>query len=104
MTSILSEYLSRFRNHSYEELVRFVKSSQVEKFEIMNTKSNKYQIEINFFWEDKPNGDVRAIGSIDENPHRPVFHNIAILRWISIYVSSVMDSFIKNSAGKIITY
>ncbi|NOX20550.1 MAG: hypothetical protein GXO99_04730 [Nitrospirae bacterium] len=102
MQSILSEHLSRFRNYSYEDLAKFVKDNHVETFEITSQKGNLYQIKIDFFWDGKPNGSIRVMGSIDENPHRPMFDNIPILKWIPIYASSLTNSFIMSSVGKFI--
>ena len=58
----------------------------------------EYQVEIEAFWNNKPDGNIRVLGIIDESPHKPVFWKIPILRWIPIYTSSVTHDFIKSPA------
>ena len=55
-----------------------------------------YQVEIDAFWDDKPDGNIRVLGSIDEDPHKPVFWKIPILRWLPLYITSVNHDFIKS--------
>ena len=62
----------------------------------------EYQIEIEAFWDDKPDGNIRVLGSIDESPHKPVFWKIPILRWVPVYTSSVSHDFIKSPSDQFV--
>jgi len=63
---VLSDQLARFSQRSYSELVPLVESRHVEDFEIRGASDTTYQVEVQFFWDDKPRGDVRVVGSIDD--------------------------------------
>ena len=63
---ILAEHLARYRARSYAELVPLVEAHETETMEVKGLTGAEYQMEFNFFWDDKPNGDVRVIGSIDD--------------------------------------
>jgi hypothetical protein len=68
---ILSEHLARFA--SYSELVPLVESGYVENSEIRSPSGTNYQVEIQFFWDDKPRGIIRVFGSIDAGGIRALF-------------------------------
>jgi hypothetical protein len=68
---ILGEQLARFS--SYTELAPFVESKRVENFESCGASGTKYQVEVQFFWDDKPGGVVRVSGSIDDGGIRAFF-------------------------------
>jgi hypothetical protein len=79
--AILGEQLGRFG--SYAELLPFVASKRVETFEVRGASGTNYQIEIQFFWDDKPSGDIRVVGSIDDGGLRafvPLTQDLLILR------------------------
>ena len=61
---ILGEQLARFSG--YTELVPLVESGRVENFEVRGESGAKYQVEIQFFWDDKRRRIVRVVGSIDD--------------------------------------
>jgi hypothetical protein len=61
---ILGEQLARFS--SYAELVPLVETGRVENFEVRGESGAKYQVEIQFFWDDKRRRIVRVVGSIDD--------------------------------------
>jgi len=61
---ILSEQLAPFSN--YSELVPLVESGRVENFEVRGASGATYQVEVQFFWDDKPRAVVRVFGSIDD--------------------------------------
>ena len=63
---VLSEQLSRFSQRSYSELLPLVESSRVEDFDACGASGTTYQIEVQFFWDDKPRGVIRVVGSIDD--------------------------------------
>lgn len=61
---ILTEQLERYRKRSHSELTQLI--DQPETFTVMGESGTKYQIEIQAFWDHKPGGDLRVIGSIDD--------------------------------------
>ena len=70
---VLSEQLARFSQRSYSELVPLVESSHVEHLEIYGASGTKYQVEVQFFWDDKPGSVIRVFGSIDDGGIRAFF-------------------------------
>ncbi|PCJ61268.1 MAG: hypothetical protein COA79_06725 [Planctomycetota bacterium] len=84
---ILSSELDKFRNKTYEELKKSI--NEVLAFEIQLTSTENYQLEIEFFWDDKPNNDIRVMGSID-NGHG-----------LSAFIP-ITDSFIKDSSNNFV--
>jgi hypothetical protein len=64
--NVLGDRLARFSQRSYSELVPLVESSHVEHFEIRGSSDTTYQVQVQFFWDDKPKGVVRVVGSIDD--------------------------------------
>lgn len=61
---ILDEQLARFG--SYAVVVPLVKSKHVENFKFRGASGETYQVELQFFWDDKPEGNIRVFGSIDD--------------------------------------
>lgn len=63
--TLLENALRLYRDKPYSIL-----SSMIEKepdiFEVTDRSGTKYQIEIQIFWDDKPFGNVRVLGSIDD--------------------------------------
>jgi hypothetical protein len=64
--SVLAEHMNRYRNRSYAELAVWVRERRIDTAEVVGQSGNQYQIEVVFFWDGKPEGDVRVIGSIDD--------------------------------------
>jgi hypothetical protein len=84
--AILAKRLARYRDYSYERLAALVGSCDVE--EHRGSDGVVYQLEFEFFWDDKPAGDVRVMGGIDGGP-------------ISAF-KPVTDSFIRASNGEFV--
>ncbi len=62
---VLSSHLARFAG--YSELVPFVESKRVERFEGIGASCVKYEIEVRFFWQDNAiRRNIRVAGSIAE--------------------------------------
>jgi hypothetical protein len=68
--AILSDQLKSFTTRSYSELAAFI-DTPVD-VEIAGPSGTKYGIEINVFFDSKPGGDLRIIGSIDDGGWRAV--------------------------------
>jgi len=64
--SILSECLAGYRSRSREELAAWVCEGRVDATEVVAANGTKYQLEVQFVWDAKPNGNVRVIASIDD--------------------------------------
>jgi hypothetical protein len=68
---ILAERLKRYREHSYDRLVRLIGSQEAEEARAPSGK--RYQLEFQVFWDSRPGGDVRVMGSIDDGGIRAIF-------------------------------
>lgn len=64
--NILREQLTRFRGCSHSELVPFVEVQHVEAYEVQAVSGTTYQVESQFFWDDKPGDTIRVFCSIDD--------------------------------------
>lgn len=69
---IIAEQLKKYRSKSYQELIQLIDAEPIV-YEIMENNNIKYQIEIQVFWDDKPNGDIRVSGDIDDGGFRAFF-------------------------------
>jgi hypothetical protein len=67
--ALLETELDTFRAKSWAELRLQIDAEPFHK-EIDLASNKWYQIEINTFWDDKPDGDIRVIGSIDDGGFR----------------------------------
>ena len=68
--SILLDCLKNYREKPYSELAVSVRENRVETKEIIAPSGTQYYIEIVFVWDDKPDRNVRVIGSIDDGGFR----------------------------------
>jgi len=55
---VLKAKLSEYRSSSYSQFA--VKIDGGDHHEITGPSGAEYQIEVQFFWDDKPNGDIPA--------------------------------------------
>lgn len=93
MRTILADALATYRTRSYAELRSLVEAGFQDTFEVTGPSGSEYQVEIQFFWDDRPLGDIRVFGSIDGDEQRP------LLGFIPIYFTCVTDSFILSPSG-----
>lgn len=84
---LLTEQMQTFKNKSYADLVNMIGDVWAEQ--IKGEAPYDYTIEIQVFWDSRPNGDLRIIGSIDDGGFRSSF-------------SPLCDGFIVTPEGKII--
>lgn len=96
--AILDAEIDRFRTMPFSELV-VATGGPVYVCERTGASGEAYQIEIEAFWETSRKKRVRVVGSCDESPHRPLFWNFPVLRWIPIYMSSVTWTFSRDEQG-----
>ena len=69
---ILEKELTIFRPKSYLELKNMIGAEPITK-ETTSDTGTKYQIVIMAHWDDKPDGDIRVSGSIDDFGLRAYF-------------------------------
>jgi hypothetical protein len=62
---IIADQLKPYREKSYSELVKMVKQQPLT-YEVRGQSGALYQIEIQAFWDDRPNDNIRIMGSIDD--------------------------------------
>ena len=66
--AILEDELRRYRSRSYSELVELL--DEEYRAEMRGPSGATYQVEIQLFWDDQPNGELRVMGSIDDGGRR----------------------------------
>jgi hypothetical protein len=86
--SLLAEHLARYRSRSYAELSAWARERRIDTPEAVGPSGTRYQIEVQFFWDDKPEGDVRVCAAIDDGGIRAFL--------------PLSDSFILSPAGKFV--
>lgn len=62
---LLAFELSNWRRKSYSELSARIGTGPVVA-DVAGKSGASYQIEIEFHWDGKPNGDIRVLGAIDD--------------------------------------
>lgn len=82
--TILAAELAQLRTETYEALVGRLLEKQ-ETAERVGASGTRYQVEVQAFWDDKVNGDLRVIASIDDGGWRAFV--------------PLTDSFIRSSDG-----
>jgi hypothetical protein len=61
---VLASELSKYRSRSYAELRGRVGTQ--DDFVAVAPSGKHYQVEIEFFWDGKPDKDIRVMGAIDD--------------------------------------
>ena len=61
---VLRRHLESYRRQSYTRLAALIGKPQT--CELPAPSGTSYQIEVEAFWEDNPNGDIHVIGSVDD--------------------------------------
>lgn len=80
--NILAKELAKYRSYSYSSLVE--KIGTVDTFEV----GDSYQLEIEFRWDDRPDGDIRVVAGIDDGGWRAFL--------------PITESFIMNHKGSFV--
>ena len=84
---LLERELAIFRDQPYADLIRRIPETSLE-YERSAASGAKYQVEIQFFWDNQPGGNVRVMGSIDDGGWR------AFLPLSRSFIKSADDSFV----------
>ena len=66
---IIAQELEAYRAKHYSELIKMIDTEPIT-YELTTPSGTWYQIEIQAFWDDKPNSDVRVMGWIDDGGWR----------------------------------
>ena len=69
--SLLLSKLNTYRMKQYSEFLPLM--DEPDTFELNGESGVEYQIEIQAFWDDKKDGDIRVMGSIDNGGLRALF-------------------------------
>ena len=64
-TSLLETELAALRQRPYQDLVIHMAAGPLS-CERVGVSGAKYQIEIQAFWDDRPGGNIRVMGSVDD--------------------------------------
>src|SRR5687767_8995080 len=101
MRTILAGHLAKYRTWGYAKLAEHTERTRhahdcLEQIEGAASDATSYQVEINVFWDDKPQGDIRVCGDLSADPQRP------LLGFIPVYVPDVTDSFIMRPNGQFV--
>ncbi len=67
----LEAYISQYRAKPHAELVKLM--SDVQVHETTGVSGVEYILEFDVRWDDKPNGDIRVAGGIDDGGFRSAF-------------------------------
>lgn len=70
-TPILRKHLARYRKRAYADLRTLL--DQEETLEVVADSGKWYQLEFQILWDDRPDGNLRVIGSIDDGGVRAFF-------------------------------
>lgn len=83
---ILSVQLNKLRSFSYAELSARI--DKIDAFEVIGKSGTRYQLEVQYFWDHKPNDSVRVVVNVDDGGIRAFV--------------PVTDSFIISAEGRFI--
>jgi hypothetical protein len=86
---LLEKELATFRDQSYEDLVRRISSGSLD-YERSAASAAKYQVGIQFLWDDRPGGNIRVMGLIDDGGWR------AFLPLTRSFIKSADGSFVRE--------
>ncbi|MGB2862528.1 MAG: hypothetical protein WBC05_04310 [Sedimentisphaerales bacterium] len=84
---IVQAELESYRAKPYSELVQMIDAESVTG-EFIGPSGKRYQIEIQAFWDDKSNGNIRVLGAIDDGGLRALV--------------PLTDSFIKSPSNEFV--
>ena len=62
--ALLDQELAKYRPRSYEDLQYLLKTQ--DAYEVIGPTGISYQIEIQAVWDDRPGGNLRVMGGIDD--------------------------------------
>jgi hypothetical protein len=87
--SIAQAELAALRRATYSELVERLLDKQ-EDFERLGASGTRYAVELQAFWDDKPNGNLRVSAAIDDGGWR------AFMPLTTDFIRAPDDSFVNE--------
>ena len=66
--ALLKDHLAAYRLRPYSELLKLLGKPQVA--ELRSASGSTYQVEVEVFWDGRPGGALRILGSIDDGGWR----------------------------------
>ena len=69
--SLLREALENYKKYSYAELQTRLR--QIDTFQVNGESGTQYQVEVQVFWDNKLQQNIRVMGSIDDGGWRAFF-------------------------------
>ena len=85
--AVVRHELASYRGRGYRELLCLL--SQCDELEAVGPSGARYRIQVEAVWDDRPNGDLRVIGLVDDGSLRQ-------------YVCPLNDDFIIRSDGSFV--
>lgn len=67
--ALLAKELDSWRQRPYPALASLVGGEPVPR-QVLGEEKDRYQLEIQVFWDSSPGGDVRVLGAIDDGGFR----------------------------------
>jgi hypothetical protein len=67
--AMLAQQLASLRQLSYQQLVERLLDRE-ETLEVLGASGMRYQVELQGVWDDRPNGVLRILGSVDDGGWR----------------------------------
>ena len=84
--SVLAKHLAYYRGQSYSALLRLL--DEQDTCEVLGDSGAVYQVEVFAHWDDKPDGNLRVFGCVDDGGWRASF--------------PLTDDFIVSPLGKLV--
>ena len=81
--ALLAELLTTYREKKYDVLKQLVGNQDTN--ELIANSGTKYQIEFQAVWDDKQNGDIRIIGTIDDGGLRSSYQYLINPQQVEAY-------------------
>jgi hypothetical protein len=95
---ILSKHLAKFRKWDYADLAQAasIGGGHLELLDEVAADGTRYTLNIDVFWDDKPDGDVRVCGYFYGNQQKPLF------RLLPVSLADVADGIIMSRDGRFV--
>jgi hypothetical protein len=93
-----TERLNEYRSRGYSYLADAIRSAEgsgaaLELLDVTSDEGGEFQIDVQAFWDDKPDRDIRVIAEALPIPLKPLFG------FIPIYLGGPCDDFIMRPDG-----
>jgi len=96
MDAVLTDHLANYREWPYDQLAAKVKEGLEDHDESQALDGTEYQVEVQFFWDDKPEGNIRVMADLCAEPQR------RLLGILPIYLPHAISCFIMSPDGRFV--